>query len=150
MSGPAAKPPAKRVRLDYTGRDLVFEGQWSDTGQRLVIDSGSKAGPSPMDALLLSLAACMAIDVRMILEKSRVPLSSLTVYADGRRRTSDPRRFVEIGLWYVMDGPQPDDAKKVQRAIDLSREKYCSVLHSLDPDIALAIHIGDPPPLPPQ
>ena len=130
----------REVLLRWGGEGLVFEGG-PPGGPQVTIDSDVKAGPSPMHLLLLSLAGCMAIDVRMILEKSRVPLESLEVEAVGVRADAVPRRFQEIRLTYRLSGVGEEHAAKLQRAIDLSRDKYCSVLHSLAPDIELAIDV---------
>ena len=94
-----------------------------------------------MHFLLVALAGCMAVDVRMILEKSRVPLESLEVEAVGMRADAAPRRFVEIRLNYRLSGPEKEHETRLQRAIDLSRDKYCSVLHTLDPEIDLTITV---------
>lgn len=131
---------AERVHLAWTGEGLVFRGGPAD-GPEVTLDSAGEAGPSPTDALLLSLAGCMGVDVRLILEKSRVPVSGLRVEAEGGRASEDPRRFTRIRLVYLVEGPGPEDRGKVERAVDLSRRKYCSVLHTLRPDIELETEI---------
>jgi putative redox protein len=130
----------RSVRLRWTGQDLVFRGG-ADGGPEVVVDSGSKAGASPTQLLLLSVAGCMAIDVKMILEKSRVPLDSLEVEVVGERAETEPKRFLAIQLIYRLSGPLEEHEAKLQRAIDLSRDKYCSVLHTLDPGIDFDISI---------
>ncbi len=97
-----------------------------------------------MDALLLAVSGCMAIDVRMILEKSRVPLESLSVEASGERAEEPPRRFRTLVLTYRLRGPAAEDLPKVQRAVQLSRDKYCSVLHTLRPDLDVTVEIALP------
>ena len=89
----------------------------------------------------MSLAGCMAIDVLMILEKSRVPVDSLEVETIGTRADSMPKRYESIQLVYQLAGPSDDDQPKLDRAIELSRDKYCSVLHTLDPGIELDIRV---------
>lgn len=131
---------SSEVLLRWTGEDLVFRGS-ADGGPEVVVDSDNLAGPSPMRLLLLSLAGCMAIDVVMILQKSRVPLESLEVEVAGDRAEDPPRKFEAVRLTYRVSGPGPDDGAKLQRAVDLSRDKYCSVLHSLRPDLDLDIGI---------
>jgi putative redox protein len=83
----------------------------------------------------------MAIDVCMILEKSRVPLDSLEVEAIGVRATEAPRRYESIELVYRLGGPAEGDRARVDRAIELSRDKYCSVLHTLDPALEIDIRV---------
>jgi len=125
--------------LSWSGEGEVFSG--GPEGLTTTIDGDGEKGPSPMDALLLSLAGCMAIDVRMIVEKSRVALDSLEVEAVGQRADGNPRRFEAVRLVYRVSGPKPEDLPKVDRAVQLSRDKYCSVLHSLRPDLDLTVEV---------
>jgi putative redox protein len=131
----------RRVRLRWTGEDLVFHGG-ADDGPQVTIDGGSKAGPAPMQILLLSVAACMGIDIKMILEKSRVPFEQLEIEAIGERAEEPPRRYLKVDLVCHVAGPGPEDADKVLRAVELSRDKYCSVLHSLDPGMDIAVRVA--------
>jgi uncharacterized OsmC-like protein len=62
----------RQVRLRWSGEDLLFHGG-ADGGPQIAVDGGSKEGPAPMQLLLLAVAGCMGIDIKMILEKSRVP-----------------------------------------------------------------------------
>ena len=107
----------------------------------IVLDSDGAAGPSPMQLLAEALAGCMAIDVVLILTKGRHPLTSLRVSFSGERAPEPPRRLVNATLAFHVGGNVP--AAAVERAIDLSRQTYCSVWHSLKPDIVLetAYHI---------
>ena len=83
----------------------------------------------------MALAGCMAIDVADIIKKGRHDLAALEATIVGARRDDPPRHFVSFTLHFIVSGDVPDHA--VQRAIDLSREKYCSVWHSLRRDIDL-------------
>ena len=130
----------RKVRLRWTGEGLVFRGG-ADGGPEVTIDSASAEGASPMQLLLLSVAGCMGIDVILILQKSRVPVEALEVEVLGERTDSVPRRFVAIELVYRLRGPGPEHEASLQRAIDLSRDKYCSVLHSLQADIDFVIRV---------
>ena len=130
----------KAASLRWTGEGFRFDADGYG-GPAISIDSSSSSGPSPMDALLMGVAGCMAIDVLMIAQKSRVRIDALTVEAEGDRAESDPKRFENLRLVYRVDGPSEEDEPKLQRAIDLSKEKYCSVLHSLRPDIDLDIRV---------
>jgi len=129
---------SSEVRLRWRGDGLVFLGG-APGGPEIVLDSEGKAGPSPTQVLLLALAGCMGVDVRMILEKSRVPLESLEVRIEGERVEEPPRRFRSMRLTYRLRGPREEDRTKVERAVQLSRETYCSVLHTLRPDLELDI-----------
>lgn len=128
------------VVLRWTGRDDIYEGSRGD-GPSIVIDSDAVAGPSPVHALLLSLGACMCVDIRMILEKSRVPVDSLEVRLEADRAENPPRRFTRIRMVFLLSGPAAGDAGKIERAIALSRDTYCSVLHSLRGDIAIETEV---------
>lgn len=130
----------KRTRLEWTGTGLVYEGG-PEPALQVTVDSDGHEGGSPMDYLLLSLASCMAVDVQMILGKSRVPVEALAVEAFGDRAPQPPRRFTALRLVYEVRGPGPEHQARLERAVALSRDKYCSVLHSLRPDIELEIEI---------
>jgi putative redox protein len=131
-------PNVRRVRVRWSGEGLAFEAA-PDRGPSIVVDSDVEKGPSPTHLLLIALAGCMAVDVKMILEKSRVPLESMEVEAVGVRAESAPRKFLSITLTYELKGPTEEHESKLQRALDLSRDKYCSVLHSLDPAIEIEL-----------
>jgi putative redox protein len=122
----------KRVTLTWQQR-LVFRGG-EPGGPETTIDGDNALAPGPMLTLLLAAAACTGADVVSILEKMRVPLRDLRIEASGVRREQEPRRYTAIHLEYHLTGEQLDEAK-ARRAIELSITKYCSVLHSLAPDI---------------
>ena len=127
-----AKPP---VELELVWeRDLVLSGR--SRNNELTLDSDSVAGPSPMQALAFALAGCMAMDVVHVIKKGRHDLKGLKLDLHGARAEEEPRRFTRIELRFTVNGDVPDAV--VQRAIDLSREKYCSVWHSMRQDIDLA------------
>jgi putative redox protein len=94
-----------------------------------------------MDALLYAVAGCMALDVQHILEASRVPMTALEVAVEGERAPEHPRFFTKVGLVFRVEGPQDEHQAKLERAVSLSQEKFCSVLHSLRPDIEYVIEI---------
>jgi putative redox protein len=116
-------------------QDLRFVGS-APEGPAATIDGNNAAGPGPMLTLLLATAACSGSDVVLILQKMRVRLHELRIDVAGVRREEEPRRYVAIHLDYRIGGEGLDEAK-ARRAIDLSLEKYCSVIHSLAPDIAV-------------
>jgi putative redox protein len=131
---------SSRVALRWTGDGLGFVGG-AEHGPQISLESGGVQAPSPTQLLLVSLAGCMGIDVVDILGKSRVPLDALEVAVEGDRAPSPPKYFTSIRLTYRVRGPQPEHDDKVQRAVALSREKYCSVLHTLRPDLSLDIRV---------
>jgi putative redox protein len=124
----------KNIVLNWR-QDLRFEGG-EPGGPQVTVDGDNAAAPGPMLTLLLAAGACTGSDVVAILQKMRVPFERLTIEAAGVRREQEPRRYVSIHLEYRIGGDGIDPAK-VRRAIELSLEKYCSVIHSLTPDIAI-------------
>ena len=101
----------------------------------VVLDGNSAAGPSPVEALAMALGSCMAIDVADIVVKGRHDLQALEVRLVGQRRDDPPRHFVSFTLHFALTGNMP--APAVERAIQLSRDRYCSVWLSLRQDIDL-------------
>lgn len=129
----APKPP---VELDLVWqKELVFAG--TSGHNTITLDSAAVEGPTPMQALAFALAACMAMDLVHILQKGRHTLTSLRARLKGVRADVEPRRFEAVDLHYTIEGNAPEAA--IQRAIDLSREKYCSVWHSMRQDIELRV-----------
>jgi putative redox protein len=105
-------------------------------GPMLLLDGKAKAGASPVEALLAAGAACSGIDVVDICAKMREPLTALEVRMEGTRAEEHPRRFVAIRMVFVASGDGLD-ATKVRRAVELSTTKYCSVMLTLAPDVAV-------------
>jgi len=102
-----------------------------------VVDGDSIAGPSPVQMLVIGLAGCMSIDVVDILRKGRHPLTAFRATITGERAPEPPRYLVKVNLQFHVHGAVPQPA--LERAIALSRERYCSVWHSLRQDIDLTI-----------
>jgi putative redox protein len=126
-----SKPPVPAT-LVWDG-DLRFRA--SSGTASIVLDGDSVAGASPVQTLAFSVAGCMAMDVAAIVTKGRHPMAALDVKFVGVRAEDHPRRFLKIELHFSVRGNVP--AAAVERAIDLSREKYCSVWHSMREDIEL-------------
>ena len=105
-------------------------------GPAILIDADAKEGPGPMVALLVAAAACGGADVVSILEKAQVKLRKYLTALTGVRAEDHPKRYLSIHLAITLAGDGLDEAK-AHRAIDLSITKYCSVLQSLNPDIAV-------------
>lgn len=122
---------------------LQFEGGGTTGGRnhpQILVDGDSQAATSPVELLLLSAATCTASDIVIILQKQRVDLQALEIVVDGTRREEQPRRYTAIAFHFTVRGAGADDTK-VRRAIDLSIEKYCSVVASLAPDIQLSYDV---------
>lgn len=111
--------------------DEVFEGTTED-GKRIVLDGNSAHvhGPSPMQAVLMSLCSCTSVDVVNILKKKRQDLKTLRVTAHATQADSPPRVFTHIKLIYAVHGKL--SRKAVEDAVALSKDKYCSVSKMLE------------------
>ena len=115
------------VHRSASGHSLVTDAQGAD-GQ-------PATGPSPMELVILALIGCTGVDVAGILESMRQPLEGLEVSATSERSPTHPRVYTNIHLTYTAKGDL--DEKKVQRAIELSQKKYCSVSAMLRGTVAL-------------
>ncbi len=131
----------RTATLTWSGDGLLFSGRCGEDGPPVPIDGDSRVGPSPMEALLLALGGCMAIDIQVILEKQRVPLGELEVTMEGERAEHPPRRYTRVHMQVRTTGVSDADAGKLDRAIELSRDKYCSVFHTLHPDLIFEVSI---------
>lgn len=97
---------------------------------------GSSAGPSPKELVLMGLAGCTANDVIPILKKKRVPVVGFEMNATGNEREACPKVFTDIHLEFVVYGDNINPAD-VERAIELSRTKYCSVSAMLQASVTI-------------
>ncbi len=129
---PAPGPSPLVIDLEWEG-ELRFRGRSGDA--EILMDSPPKAGPTPVQALGFGLAGCMAMDVASILERGRLELKGLQAHLEGKRSAEHPKRLLAVDLRLTVEGAIPPD--RLERAIQLSRERYCSVWHSLNPDIKL-------------
>ena len=121
------------VNLTWQGGQR-FSGT-SDGGVSIAMDGKRETAPSPPQALAFALAGCMGIDVVDVIEKGRLPVKSLTCDMRVFRGETSPRKVTGFDLHFLITGDVPPD--RIARAIELSREKYCSVWHSLNPAIDL-------------
>ena len=114
---------------------LRFRGG-SAGGPTALIDANAEQAPGPMVTLLLAAVACSGADIVGILQKMQVTLHELSTEVSGRRAPEHPKRYLTLHFSYRIRGDGLDEAK-ARRAVDLSHQKYCSVLHSLNADIAI-------------
>ena len=99
----------------------------SPSGHAMILDadSASNKAPTPMEMLLMALGACTAVDVVNILQKKRQKLESLEVLCSGERAPDPPKVWTKLEIVFRLRGQLEEAA--VQRAIELSEGKYCSV-----------------------
>ncbi|MBI4429258.1 MAG: OsmC family protein [Ignavibacteriales bacterium] len=120
----------KKQALVKQVEGVSFAGK-SDSGHWVMMDGpeslgGSDAGSRPKELLLLALGGCTGSDVVSILKKKRVALDDFEVMLEANVSEEHPQVFTEIHVQYVFFG-QDIDPKDVERAIELSATKYCSV-----------------------
>jgi len=128
-------PSTMQAKIEWSG-GLQFYGDMG--GRQIELDGDARTGCTPMELLTISLAGCMAIDVVHILGKMRAGLKSVTARVEGTRAETEPHRFTKLNLYFDVGGSDLS-AAQVERAIALSKEKYCSVYHSLRTDMKIAI-----------
>jgi putative redox protein len=117
------------VNLSWKG-GLAFEAE-TQSGHHFMLDAkpevgGSNEGPTPMEVLLVSLAGCTGMDVASILKKKRVDLDSMAVKVKGERAGEHPKYFTNIDIELNLKGNGIKE-EDVRRAVELSKDKYCSV-----------------------
>lgn len=125
MSTVAVKWMEENSRL-FACRDsngtMVMSGSWPEEAA----DGQEWKAAKPADLLLMSLASCAAHEVVSILERQRQNLTGLRIDVDGRQHADPPYAFTTIHMHFIMAGLNLDPAK-VERALDLSINKYCTV-----------------------
>ncbi|MGB9130361.1 MAG: OsmC family protein [Thiobacillus sp.] len=108
---------------------VSFVGQ-SESGHSVVMDGapesgGKNLGVRPMEMLLMGLGGCSAFDIVMILRKGRQQVTDCVAYLSAERADSDPKVFTQIHVHFTVTG-KGLDPKRVEQAVKLSAEKYCS------------------------
>ena len=120
---------------------MEWDGEQQFTGfvgkHEVGLDGNAHGAPTPVQMLALSLMGCMSIDLVHILTRGRHHVASLKTHFHGERSHDDPKRFTKIRLEFELTGEMLPE--HVERAIDLSREKYCSVWASFRPDTELFV-----------
>lgn len=128
--------PVTKATLTWD-RELIFTGR-TQQGYEIEFDAHVQWGCKPTDALLLSLAGCMGIDVVMFLQKMKAELASFKIELTGERNPTPPQYFRTVAIMLYIAGKNLD-ANKVERAVSLSHEKYCSVYNSLRKDMDIKV-----------
>jgi len=126
----------KEVQLEWL-RSRMFVGT-DHLGHSIAIgyqreDEPQSAGLNPSDMLLLAAASCSAYDVVQILEKSKQPLEDLKIDVTAEQSQENPFPYVSLHFNYRIWGDIPPE--KIRRAMQLSEDKYCSVLATLKPGL---------------
>lgn len=124
----------KEVQVNWKG-DMAFEGV-GHKDLRVTMDATSESGGrdeglTPMELVLAALGGCTAMDVISILKKKRQDVTDFHVVTRGARADNHPHVYTEISIEYIVRGHNVDP-RAVERAIELSETKYCSVSHMLN------------------
>jgi len=114
-------------------KELIFVGR-TNRGYEVDFDAQQQWGCSPTETLLLSVAGCMGIDMVSFLKKMKVEIKSYKMDIVGERNPTPPQYYTSIEMIISVTG-SGITARKMERAISLSQEKYCSVYHSLRKDL---------------
>ncbi len=117
-----------KSRIKWQG-GVSFSGE-SESGHSVLMDGapeagGKNLGPRPMEMILMGVGGCTTFDVVMILKKGRQDISDCVVEIEAARATLDPKVFTHIHLHFILTGKNLNRTQ-VERAINLSAEKYCS------------------------
>jgi len=128
--------PVNKGRLNLE-RDLYFIGT-TQRGYEVEFDVKYEEGCSPTETLLLSIAGCLSIDVVHILRKMRCEISKYEVEVEGARNLTPPQYYRSVDIMITISG-EGITQKKIDRSIALSRDKYCSVYHSLRKDLEVNV-----------
>ena len=118
-------------------KDLIFIGR-TNRGYEVEYDAQQQWGCSPTETLLLSVAGCMGIDMVSFLKKMKCEIKSYKMDIVGERNPTPPQYYTAIEMIISVTGGGLT-AKKIERAISLSQEKYCSVYHSLRKDLKVKV-----------
>ena len=126
-----------RARVHYGGDEFFIGTTPSGVSQAIDVKGDRKSAPSPLELLLVSVAACTAADVISILEKKRQEVTAYDVEVTGERVADFPRKFVKFHVHHIVQGRNvSEDA--VKHAIELSDQKYCSVAATVRPTAEIA------------
>ncbi len=117
-----------KAKIQWIG-DVGFEGS-ADSGHKVTMDGppdhgGKNRGCRPMELVLIGMGGCTSFDVVHILKKGRQDITDCVAHIEAERAETDPKVFTKIHIHFVVTGRKLDP-KRVDNAITLSAEKYCS------------------------
>ncbi|PYS98812.1 MAG: hypothetical protein DMF63_14585 [Acidobacteria bacterium] len=121
-----------KATVHYAGDDFFIGTSPSGHAQTIDAKGDRRAAASPLELLLISVAACTAADVQSILEKKRQEVTSYDVEVTGERVEDHPRKFIKFHVHHIVRGRSVSE-KAVANAIELSDTKYCSVAATVRP-----------------
>ncbi|TWT09257.1 OsmC family protein [Planomicrobium sp. CPCC 101079] len=135
-----------KATLNWDG-GMAFSGK-TESGHLVLLDAGPESGgenkgPRPPEVLLHAAAVCTGMDIVYVLEKMRLKIDKFFIEIEGIRATEHPKRFTEMSIIYHINGKLPED--KVKRAIKLSSETYCTVVHSINAKVQYKYSLNEEP-----
>lgn len=133
LTGYKSNVPAEMKLTLALDRDLIFQAR-TQRGYEIDFDAAMEWGCTPTESLLASAAACLAIDVVSFVRKMRGEITGFRMEVKGLRNPVPPQYFKEMDMLIHIEG-KGIDRRKMDRAIALSKEKYCSVHHTMRPDL---------------
>jgi putative redox protein len=125
-----------KATIQYAGDEFFIATSPSGHAQTIDGKGDRKSAPSPLELLLMSVAACTAVDVVSILEKKRQIVTDYKVEITGTRRDEYPRAFTAFHIHHIVYGRSVSE-KAVADAVALSDTKYCSVAATVRPTAAI-------------
>lgn len=127
---------AMSAEVRWAGDELMIGLGPGNTSIVMDTKGERKSAPSPMEALLMTVAGCTMVDVVSIMEKKRQPLSEYRIEISGERREEHPRAFTKMHLKHIVKGENVKP-EALGQAIELSEEKYCSVAATVRPAVEI-------------
>jgi putative redox protein len=118
-------------------KDLIFLGR-TQRGYEIDFDAQAQWGCIPTESLLMSVAGCLAIDVVSFLQKMKAVITKFRIDISGERNPTPPQYYKTIEMVIHISG-EHITPRKMDRVISLSRDKYCSVYHSLRKDLKVTV-----------
>lgn len=135
-----------KISLNRINDDYLFECT-NAAGNKIMLDNTSQPdakGVSPMETVLMAVAACSGIDIISILKKQRQIIEDFSAEVEGKRiQVDDAKPFKTITVKFFLKGEI--DSKKALKAAELSFEKYCSVSKTLEPNVTVdyVVYVND-------
>jgi len=130
-----------KAKLEWKEK-MQFVGQAGESPSVILDNPDGKTGPTPMEMVLMGIAGCTAMDVISIMRKKRADVTGFQVNITGERADGHPKRYTRFLLEYVLEG-KGLSSKDVERSIELSVTKYCSVIGSMKAPVETSYRIID-------
>lgn len=121
-----------RAELRYGGDDFFIGTTPSGNSLTLDVKGDRHSAPTPVELLLVSVAACTAADIQSVMEKKRQDVTEYKVVIEGTRVEDHPRKFIKFHIHHIVHGRSVSEAA-LKHAIELSETKYCSVAATVRP-----------------